>query len=562
MTPRSLFALGFLALGVLSGCDRPSAAAPVTAPEAMVVTAQREATRVGVEILRAGGNAVDAAVGVGYALAVAHPCCGNLGGGGFATVRLANGDEFFFDFRETAPLAATPDLYLDEAGNVIPGLSTDGYLAVGVPGTVLGLETLRERVGTWPRDRLLAPSIALARDGFVLHPGDAAILARGRETFAADPDIAAIFLDEGRPLQAGDRLVQPDLARTLEAIAAEGADAFYRGAIAKRLVAASRANGGILTRADLATYRVELRDPLRCPYRGYTVVTSPPPGSGATLCQMLQILARSDFDRLSRSDRWHRILSAMLFAFADRNRFLGDPAFVRNPVERLLSASYAAELDRQIGDRAILPAPLFEDLDAAIDGQTTHYSVVDAAGNAVAVTYTINSYFGSGQIAPGTGFFLNNEMDDFTAKPGTPNNFGLVQGSANRIEPGKRPLSSMSPTLVRRGDRLVLVTGTPGGSTIPTTVLQILIRVLDDGVDLAAAVRAPRVHYQGLPPLVLTQPGALPPEVQRDLTRRGYEFGDVGWNWGAAESIAIDPVTGARTGVNDPRRPAGLAAGF
>ncbi len=535
----------------------------VSAKNGMVVTASREASQVGLEILKAGGNAVDAAVAVGYALAVTHPCCGNLGGGGFMLIRQANGEERFLDFRETAPLASTPQMYLDETGEVVAGLSQKGYLAVAVPGTVKGLERALTSYGTFPRDRVMTGAIALAREGFILQAGDIDILNRSLEQFQQQPEIAAIFLKEGTtPYQAGDRLIQTDLANSLQLIADKGPDAFYTGPIAQKIVKASQENGGILTLEDFSTYTVTESAPVECDYRGDRVISSPPPGGGTTLCQMLNVLDGYPVAELNSTEtnRLHLMLSTMLYAFADRNTYLGDPAFVDNPGDRLLSDDYAAEIRAQIPqNRAIPPEPLFNQTPESTGTDTTHYSIVDRWGNAVSVTYTINSLFGAMEIAPGTGFFLNNEMDDFTAKPGVPNQFGLVQGTVNRIEPGKRPLSSMSPTIVTRNGKLFLVTGSPGGSTIPTTVLQVITHISDRQMTVEQAVSQPRFHYQGLPNVVRTEPFALTPDTVEQLSEMGYQIISFP-NWGAASSIAVDGNT--LWGANDPRRPAGAALGY
>jgi gamma-glutamyltranspeptidase / glutathione hydrolase len=532
----------------------------------VVVTTQHEASKVGLQILRQGGNAIDAAVAVGYALAVTDPCCGNIGGGGFMTVRLTNGRTTFINFREKAPLAATPRMYLDKQGEVIAGRSTKGYLAVGVPGTVKGLDYALSKYGTLNRQQVMTPAIALAEKGFVLQQGDVQILKRGTQTFRNQPNVTRIFLQDGKQeYQVGDRLVQKDLATTLKLIAQKGPDAFYKGAIASQVIAASQKNGGILTPQDFANYTISESKPLRCTYRGHEVFTAPLPGGGTTLCQMLNILEGYPLDRLGWHTRnsLHPMLSAMVFAFADRNRYLGDPAFVQSSMEKLLSKTYAAQLRRQIPpNRAIPPKPLYQGITVQPEGSnTTHFSVVDGQGNAVALTYTINSYFGAGVMAGNTGFFLNNEMDDFTAKPGQPNQFGLVQGTANAIAPGKQPLSSMSPTIVTRQGKLFTVTGSPGGPRIPTTVLQVLTNVIDYGMPIEKAVNAPRLHYQGLPNVVLSEPYAVRSDVSRQLWGMGYRIVP-SLPWGAAESVLTDPDNQILTGAHDRRKPAGAAAAY
>lgn len=529
----------------------------------VVVTSQREASAIGVEILEQGGNAVDAAVAVGYALAVAHPCCGNLGGGGFMILRLADGTSTFINFREKAPLAATPDMYRDEQGKLITDLSTSGYLAVGVPGTVAGFEYALTQYGTMPRQQVMEPAIKLAQEGFILQQGDADILQRQTERFKTEPNVAQIFLkDKTQPYQVGDRLIQDDLAHTLTLIAHQGLGAFYQGEIAEEIVQASERNGGILTREDFAQYEARERSPLRCIYRGYDIQTTPPPGGGTTLCQMLKILEGYPLAQHGRhsTESLHFVLAAMLFAFGDRNTYLGDPEFVENPLERLLSEDYVAQVRAQIPVGKAIPPEAIDSAWIHQEGKnTTHYSIVDRFGNAVAVTYTINSRFGAGVIAGNTGFFLNNEMDDFTAKPGEPNSFGLVQGEANSIAPGKQPLSSMAPTIVVKDDRLVLVTGSPGGSTIPTTVLQVILNLVDFEMDAVSAVNTARVHYQGLPNVVITEPHALDSNTVTDLWGMGYKVIPFR-SWGAAQSIQFDGEIS--WGVLDLRRPAGQAVAF
>lgn len=547
-------------------CNKAAfSARPVSGKNGIVVTTQHKASEVGLQILREGGNAIDAAVAVGYALAVTDPCCGNIGGGGFMLIHFANGKNTFINFREKAPLEATKNMYLDSQGKVISGLSTKGYLAVGVPGTVKGLDRALSQYGTMTREQVMAPAIELAENGFVLQQGDVNILNSSTKKFTQQPNVAAIFLKNGKtPYQVGERLVQKYLAQTLKLIAQHGPDAFYKGALAQEIVQASKANGGILTPADFANYTVAETQPLRCRYRGYEVLSAPPPGGGTTLCQMLNILEGYQLKQLGLRSQasLHSMLSAMLFAYADRNTYLGDPDFVNNPVQRLLSKDYATQIRAKIPKlRATPPKHLYSGITSHEGTNTTHYSIQDRYGNAVAVTYTINSYFGAGVIAGNSGFFLNNEMDDFTSKPGVPNNFGLVQGTANVIAPGKRPLSSMSPTVVTKNGKVFIVTGSPGGSTIPTTVLQVITNVIDYGMNISEAVNAPRIHYQGLPNLVITEPYALKPSVVQDLWSMGYRVAPF-LTWGAAESIFVNQKTGALYGANDSRKPAGEAVAY
>ena len=532
-----------------------------TGRNGVVVSTQKEASEVGLQVLKDGGNAIDAAVAVGYALAVTDPCCGNLGGGGFMTIRLADGRETFIDFRETAPLKASADMYLDEKGELVEGLSTNGYLAVGVPGTVMGLNYALDKYGTKSRSQIIEPAIDLAA-GFVLQPGDVKIFEAGKDKLLA-PNVAKIFLQPGnKTYQAGNTLVQGDLANSLKAIAEGGTDAFYQGKIAQKVVSASQKNQGILSLEDFANYQVREYEPVSCNYRGYRVISAPPPGGGTTVCQMLNILSGYDLEKLGwrTPQSLHHLFSSMLLAFGDRNRYLGDPDFVDNPTDKLLSAEYAADLRNKIAFEAIDPESVYK-TDIQKEGtNTTHYSVVDRAGNGVAVTYTINSYFGAGVIAPDTGFILNNEMDDFTTKLGAKNQFGLRQGAANIIEPGKRPLSSMSPTILTKDGQLYLVTGSPGGSTIPTTVMQVITNLIDYGVNLERAVNSPRLHYQGIPNRVLSEPQAITPDAFRGLRLRGYDILPF-MTYGAAESILINS-DGTMTGVNDIRKPAGKAVAF
>ncbi|MDE2304472.1 MAG: gamma-glutamyltransferase [Gammaproteobacteria bacterium] len=540
-------------------------AQPVYARHAMVVSAQHLATEVGVRILRAGGNAVDAAVAVGYALAVVHPCCGNIGGGGFMMIHLAGGRTVFLDFREKAPLAASANMYLDAQGNVIPGKSTKTYLGVGVPGTVMGLDTALAKYGTMPLSKVIAPAIALARDGFRLEPGDASILDRRAADFAEQPNVAAIFLKDGRPYRAGERLVQPQLAHTLELIQRGGTAAFYRGEIAQEVVAASEKHGGILSTKDFADYTVQWDAPVRCDYRGYTFVSDPPPSSGGTtICQILGILDPLPLAHWGYGSvrSLHYFIEAERRAFADRNSFLGDPAFVHNDLGHLLSRAHLDALRASIDPQRATPSSEIKgDLGPPEGTNTTSYSVVDARGNAVAVTYTINYLFGNGRIAGDSGFFLNNEMDDFTSKPGVPNSFGLVQGVSNAIAPGKRPLSSMAPSIVLRGKHLFMLTGSPGGSTIISTTVESFLNVAAFGMNMQQAVDAPRVHQQWYPDLVFVEPGLLSTSTQASLQAMGYRFKVIP-SWGADEAILVDPRTHRLEGANDRRRPAGLAAGY
>jgi gamma-glutamyltranspeptidase / glutathione hydrolase len=583
---RSLF---FIALFVALAINSAALAVtrqPVTAIKGMVVTSQHLATDVGVAIMQQGGNAVDAAVAVGYALAVANPCCGNIGGGGFATLHLAGGRDLFINFREKAPLAATEKMYLDAKGEVVPDLSLKGYLAAGVPGSVLGLDTMLQKYGTMKREQVMAPAIKLAEEGFVLTQGDVDIMSGAAKSFGAAPNVAAIFLKDGQPMKAGDVFVQKNLAKTLALISRDGPDAFYKGAIADAVVAASAANGGILSRKDFEAYTVTEATPVHCNYRGFELISAPPPSSGGVaICEILNIIEGYPMAELGfhSAAGIHYMVEAMRHTFVDRNFQLGDPDFVKNPLEKLLSESYAGEIRVKIDAAKATNSKDVQPGTPPHEGtQTTHYSIVDPAGNAVSVTYTLNALFGAKVIAGDTGFFLNDEMDDFTTKPGVPNLFGLVQGSTNVIAPGKRPLSSMSPTIVTKDGKTFMVLGSPGGSRIITIVLEVILNVVDHGMNLQEAVDAPRLHHQWLPDQITAEPFALSPDTAKVLTDMGYKIVEQA-PWGAAEAILIGPqvstiaapaatsndamaaskpVPGLLYGAHDDRRPAGAAAGF
>lgn len=583
--------LAALAVSVFLNGNPMAASLPaVEAANGMVVTSQRLASQVGVDILKKGGNAVDAAVAVGYAQAVVNPCCGNIGGGGFMTLHLADGRDIFINFREKAPAAARPDMYLDAAGNVVKNASLRGYLAAGVPGTVLGLDTAQRKYGKLSRAQVMRPAIKLAQDGFILTRGDTDILDTTVQQIGMDAEAARIFLRrDGSPLQPGDRLVQKDLARTLQAIARHGPDAFYKGAIPAAVERAAKSAGGLISAADFAAYTISESAPLSCDYRGYVFVSAPPPSSGgATLCQILNTLEGYDLRAMgfNSAATIHVMAEAMRHAFMDRNTFLGDPAFVSNPLDRLLSKDYAALIREKIlGDRATPSAEVQPGVTPHAPHEkteTTHYSIVDREGNAVSTTYTINGRFGAVVIAPGTGFFLNNEMDDFTIKIGVRNLYGLVQGATNAIAPGKQPLSSMAPTLVNRDGKTFMVLGSPGGSRIITITLQTALNVIDHGMAPQEAVDAPRVHHQWLPDEVFYETRGVSADSLKILRQMGYKMTEQ-VPWGAAELILIgvpgaagvappssgnDAAVSGRVrpgfyyGANDVRRPAGAAIGY
>jgi len=556
---------------------------PVAAENGMVVTAHRLATEAGLKVLENGGNAVDAAVAVGYALAVTFPEAGNLGGGGFMTLRLADGTTHFLDFRETAPGAAKRDMYLGKDGKPVPGLSARGFLASGIPGTVAGLEMARTKWGTRPRAELMAAAVSLASDGFVLDRGDAAMLATGAEDFAKDPASAAIFLHQGKPWQPGERLVQADLGRALASIAQDGAPAFYSGAITTKMVDASRKNGGIFAAKDFAAYKVRDLAPVECDYRGYHVISAPPPSSGgAVICETLGILSGYPMGALGfhSAQATHYTIEAMRRAFHDRNVTLGDPDFVKTDVAKLISPDYTASLRSGIDPDKATPSVSLGGVGASPEGtSTTHYSIVDKAGNAVAVTYTLNDWFGARVTVPGTGILLNDEMDDFSAKPGAPNIYGLVEGLNNMVRPGARPLSSMTPTIVTYQGKLAAVLGTPGGSRIPTGVVQVLINLIDYRMNVQEAIDAPRLHQQWLPDVTYYERFGLSAETLAALKGKGHTMTErrhgnhiAAIVTGGAKIMGLPPEVeddegvpippAALFGAIDPRLPMGNAEGY
>lgn len=563
-------------------------AVPVEARHAMVVSVQHDASDAGLEILKKGGNAVDAAVATGFALAVVYPYAGNLGGGGFMLLRLANGDAHFLDFREKAPLRATANMYLDERGNVIPEASTVGYASIGVPGTVAGLVEAERKYGKLKLKQVMEPAIRLAEQGYTLS-GEEADLLRD-PLLARFPDSRRIFQRNGDSYRENELFRQPELARTLRSIERHP-NSFYRGAIAKELARALAEHGALITTKDLAAYRVEERPPLIGTYRGYEIVAPPPPSSGGvTLLETLNILEGYDLGSLGdRSPQeMHLIAEAFRRAFMDRNAFLGDPDFASIPTAQLISKERAIAWRAGIdpsratpSDRLSAPpgpvAASSPGLVASGPGslvgpepyestETTHYSVLDQDGNAVAVTYTLNNGFGSGVTAGRLGFLLNDEMDDFTIKAGTPNMFGLIQGAANAIAPGKRPLSSMTPVIVLKDGKVRLIAGSPGGPRIITTVANILISSIDGGLNIQQAVDAPRFHHQYLPDKLYLEPG-FPESTIQSLVAMGYavQIGP-GPNgravWSDGECIAVDPKSGRIEGGQDQRHHFGKAAGY
>ena len=552
---------------------------PTHAPHAMVASVHELASRAGVEMLRTGGNAVDAAVATGFALAVVHPQAGNLGGGGFLLLRNATGETHFIDFREKAPAAATENMYLDAQGNVIPESSKDssliGYKSIGVPGSVAGLVYAEKKYGKLSIEKVMAPAIKLARDGFPLAYEDTQDLKED-EYLAQFPESKRIFLRDGNYYQPGELFKQPELARTLERIAKDPDD-FYHGAVARELAAAIHRGGGLITAADLAAYEVKEREPIRGSYRGYEIISAPPPSSGGVaLVEILNILEGFDLAKLGNRSAQTLHLGAEAFrrAFYDRSDFMGDPDFAKVPVAQLIDKKYAAAWRDSIDpnhasvSKDLKRPSIFNELERVAQSRltairepenTNHYSVVDAEGNAVAVTTTLNDSFGSRVTAEGLGFLLNDEMDDFAAKQGVPNAYGLIQGPANAIGPGKRPLSAMTPTIVLKDGKLFLVLGSPGGPTIITTVANVLIGVVDFSLDIAEAVNAPRFHHQWLPDQILVE-DRLSPDTMNGLRSKGHKL-NIKHFWGDGECIMVDSKTGERLGASDGRNN-GKAVGY
>jgi gamma-glutamyltranspeptidase/glutathione hydrolase len=554
---------------------------PTEAKHAMVVSIEHDASDAGLEMLKAGGNAVDAAVATGFALAVVLPQAGNIGGGGFMLIRMKSGEAHFLDYRERAPGAATADMYLDKDRNVVPGLSTLGYKAIGVPGTVAGLVYAERHFGKLGFAKVMAPAIRLASEGFLL-PSEEARTIQNAKNLAAFPESRHLFQRDGNFLKPDELFVQPQLAATLKRIAADP-DTFYKGDMAKDLAAAVQKGGGLITTADLAAYECKDRAPLTGNYRGYQLLTAPPPSSGGiTLIEILNILSGYDLAKVGgdrSAAQVHLIAEAFRRAYMDRNDYLGDPDFVANPLKQMADPAYAAAWRKSIQPIAPSPSAALQRpagfmppppkvASGAEPTQTTHFSVVDADGNAVSSTYTLNGLFGSGVTAGNLGFLLNNEMDDFTSKVGVPNMFKLIQGPANAIAPGKRPLSAMTPTMVLKDGKLLLVLGSPGGSTIITTVANDIISILDNGLNVQQAADAPRFHHQFLPDALQVEK-AFPLPVLDQLKATGYtvtrnnEADEKNPGvWGTSEMIYIDPKTHLLLGADDQRHHYGKAAGY
>jgi gamma-glutamyltranspeptidase/glutathione hydrolase len=529
-----------------------------------VASADRRATRVGLDVLEAGGNAYDAAVAVGFALAVVMPDAGNIGGGGFVVLRTADGETAALDFREMAPLMATPDRFLDRGGVPTDSIRI-GHKAVGVPGTVAGLAELHRRYGSLPWADLLEPAIDLADNGFTVTDRLSDALTRAASKLEQFATARQIFLRGGQTPRTGSTLRQPMLATTLRMIASEGKGAFYNGRIADMIVEEMRENGGLITSQDLQRYQAKWREPITFEYRGHTVISMPPPSSGGVvLAQILNILEGYNISQLgfNTPESVHLDVESFRRAFADRNYYLGDPDFVEMPIERLTSKEYAAELRQGISRSRASSSETFNRVPVLEGSNTTHYSIVDSLGNAAAVTYTINSGFGSGVVVERGGFFLNNEMDDFTVRAGFENLYGLVQSEANLVGPGRRPLSAMTPTIVLDPEgQLLMVLGSPGGPKIITAVAQTLMNVVDFGMDARFAVDAPRIHHQLLPDILQVEDNGLDNATRAALLSMGHQLSADAGYFGAVNLI-VRGANGVYYGAHDPRRDDGLALAY
>jgi gamma-glutamyltranspeptidase/glutathione hydrolase len=544
---------------------------PVRAKHGIVASTNEVASRVGVDIMRRGGNAVDAAIAVAFALAVTHPAAGNLGGGGFMVIRLKDGRTTAIDYREMAPAAAHRNIYLDKNGNLIEGEggSLVGYRAAGVPGTVRGMELALKKYGsgklTW--SQLIEPARRLAANGFTVTYSLAHSLHGNREYLEKYPETKRIYLKGGKFYNEGELFQQPELAATFARLQQSGPNEFYEGETARLIVADMKRNNGLMTMEDLRGYVAKERTPLRGTYRGHEIVSMPPPSSGgAVLIEMLNILEGFDVQKMeaSSSERYHLMTEAMRRAFADRAEYMGDSDFVKVPVAGLIDKHYADTLRRTINaDRASTSAEVRAGRPAGYESEeTTHFTVVDAAGNAVANTYTLNNSYGSAAVAKGTGLLLNDEMDDFAAKPGSPNMYGLIQGERNAVAPRKRPLSAMTPTIVlRKNGSLWFTVGSPGGPTIINTVLCVITNVIDYDMNIQQAIDFPRIHHQWLPDELVGEPFGLSGDTQRALTSRGHTLAKPRY-LGDAEGIMIEEKTGIRLGATDPRRSDGQAVGY
>ena len=558
--------VGLVVAVALQGVVWAASPEAVQGQHGMVASRSALASQVGADIMRNGGNAIDAAVATGFALAVTYPDAGNLGGGGFMVIRLADGRVVTNDHRERAPNGAQRDMYLDASGNVVPGLSTQTHLAAGVPGSVAGMLDVLEKYGTLPRKTIMAPAIRLASDGFVLNDDLAEQFGEAATEFAKHPGSARVFLKkDGSKYRSGDRFKQPELAKTLELISSKGRDGFYTGVTAELIVAEMKRGGGLITAADLADYKSVWRDPIKGMYRGYQIYSMAPPSSGGVLLvQMLNMLEPFDIKAsgYGSAATIHLMVEAERRAYADRAEYLGDPDFYPVPIAKLTDKSYAVQRFSDFDATRATPSTGVGPGLAHESPQTTHFSVMDAAGNAVACTTTLNLSFGSKIVVEGAGFLLNNEMDDFSARANTPNSYGLIGRVANSIEPGKRMLSSMTPTIVVDSEgHTRLVTGSPGGSTIITTVLQIIVNVIDHGMDVSDAVGVARFHHQWMPDRVIYEPWGISPDTLKILQGRGYTFVTLPWGRGIGDANSVMRSGDDLFGMSDPRNRGG-AAGY
>jgi gamma-glutamyltranspeptidase/glutathione hydrolase len=540
---------------------------PVRARSGMVASSNEVASKVGVAILKQGGNAVDAAVAVGLALAVTFPQAGNLGGGGFMVIHLSDGRSTTIDYREVAPAKAHRNMYLDGQGNPIPGASTVGYLSSGVPGTVAGLALALQKYGTMKWADVIEPARRLATDGFVVSPWLSDNLRNNGKLLERFTESKRIFLKEGKYYNEGEILKQPEMAKTLDRMKKEGPREFYEGRTAQLIADDMKANGGLITLQDLKNYKPVERLPLKGAYRGYEILTMPPPSSGGVaLLEMLNILENYDIAAMGdqSSEKYHVLIETMRRAFADRAEFMGDPDFVKVPVAGLTSKAYAAEIKKSIDISKATPSEKVGHGTPPVNEskETTHYTIVDANGNAVSNTYTLNGWFGSGATVSGAGFLLNNEMDDFAAKPGSPNAYGLIQGENDAIAAGKRPLSSMTPTMVLKDGKLFLAVGSPGGPTIINQMVQVIINTIDHGMNVQEAVNAPRLHHQWQPDVTFYEPFAISKDVLTALKAKGQKFFDHTSYLGDVQAVMIDLKTGERLGGSDPRGQEGRACGY
>lgn len=543
---------------------------PAKSNKGMIASASGFASEAGIQILKSGGNAVDAAIAVGFALAVTYPSAGNIGGGGFMIVHMSNGETCVIDYRETAPKAAYSDMYLDKNGDPIKNASVIGYKAVAVPGTVAGFDLAHKKYGKLKWEKLLEPAIKLAKDGFPVSPNLERQLRDSTNPIFHFPESRKIFHKGNNFYKEGEILKQPDLAKTLKRIQKHRMKDFYEGETAKLIVKDIQENGGIITFEDLINYKAKIREPITGTYRNYKIITTPPPSSGGTiLIEMLNILENFDLKNYEHnsSRKYHLLIEAMKRAFYDRAIYFGDPDFINIPVNQLTSKEYSLKLTLSIDTNSATQSSLIPNINPSLyeSNETTHFTVVDKEGNVVVNTYTLNGSYGCGAVVTGAGFLLNNEMDDFTIKPGHPNIYGLIQGEANAIAPNKRPLSSMTPTIILKDDKVYLALGSPGGPTIINSVLQVIINVVDHGMNLQQAVNAPRIHHQWLPDVVKYELFGLAEDVRKSLEIKGHKlelYSKIFPYIGDVEAIMIDPETKIRYGASDFRNPDAKSIGY